>query len=115
MTLPSGCTDPICVAMTSPLDNTAPMRSEQIKQRPSLPILETRTKTNVWPTNAAMLKIIEQIMGSESPCPNKPEFCFEMRLEAAEKNFLVLKRHNFKLGMAIEAQPNSPVGYGSEF
>ena len=101
--------------MTSPLDNTGPMQSEQIKQCPSLPILEMRMKTNVWPTNTAMLKIIVQIIGSESPCPSKPKFYFEMALEAAEKNFLVLKCHNFKLGMAIEAQSNSPVGYSSEF
>jgi hypothetical protein len=44
--------------MTSPLDNTGPMQSEQIKQCPSLPILNMRMKTNVWPTNTAILKII---------------------------------------------------------
>jgi hypothetical protein len=63
----------------------------------------------------SMLKIIQQIIGSESLCPNKLEFCFEITLEAAERNFLVLKCHNFKLGTAIEAQSKSPVGYGSEF
>jgi hypothetical protein len=103
MMLPSDRPDPKCVAMTSPLNNTGPMWSEQIKQCPSLPILKTRTRTNVWPTSAAILKIIEQIIGSESPCPNKTELCFEMTLEAAEKNFLVLKCHNFELGMAIKA------------
>jgi hypothetical protein len=115
MILPSGYRDPKCVLMTSPLDNTGPMQSEQIKQCPSLPILETRMKTNAWPTNTAMLKIIVQIIGSESPCPDKLEFCFVMMLEDAEKNFLVLKCYNFKLRMAIEAQLNSPVGYSSEF
>jgi hypothetical protein len=62
-----------------------------------------------------MLQIIKQILESKSPCPTKPEFCFEMTLEAAEKNFLVLKHHSFDLGKAIKAQSNSPVGYGSEF
>ena len=78
MKLPSGCTDLKFVSVTSSFDDTGPMWSEQIKQCCSLPILKTRTKTNVWPTNAAMLKIIKHIIGSESPCPNKPEFCFKM-------------------------------------
>jgi hypothetical protein len=38
-----------------------------------------------------------------------------MTSKEAEKNFLVLKHHNFMLGTAIKAQSNSPVGYGSEF
>ena len=59
--------------------------------------------------------MIESILASESPCPDAPDFCFEMTLEAAEKNFLVLKRHGFNLSKAIEAQSNTPVGYGSKF
>jgi hypothetical protein len=58
---------------------------------------------------------IEQIICSNSPCPEKPEFCFEMMLEAAEKNFPTLKCHNLDLGAAIQAQSKSPVGYGSQF
>jgi hypothetical protein len=34
----------------------------------------------------------------------------EMTLEAAKKNFLTLKYHNFNLGIAIQAQSKSPVG-----
>ena len=33
----------------------------------------------------------------------------------AKKNFLSLKRHNFDIGAAIQAQSKSPVGYGSKF
>ena len=51
----------------------------------------------------------------KSHCLEAPEFCFKMTLEAAEKNFLVLKRHGFDLSKAIEDQLNTPVGYGSEF
>jgi hypothetical protein len=69
----------------------------------------------VWPDNSNMIKMIESILASESPCPDAPDFCFKMTLEAAEKNFLVLKHHDFDLGKAIEAQSTSPVGYGSEF
>jgi hypothetical protein len=59
--------------------------------------------------------MIESILASKSPCPDAPDFCFEMTLEAAEKNFLVLKRHGFDLSKAIKAQSNTPVGYGSKF
>ncbi len=62
-----------------------------------------------------MLTMIKAIIESESSCPAKPEFCFEMTLEAAEKNFMVLKCHNFELGKAIKVQSKSPVGYSSEF
>ena len=58
-----------------------------------------------------MLKTIKSILTHESHCLKAPEFCFEMTLEVAEKNFLVLKRHDFDLGKAITAQLNSPVGY----
>ena len=115
MMLPQDCTDLKCVAMTNHLNNTGPTRSEQFEQSTTLSVLETRPTTNVWPANSAMLQIIEQILESKSPCLTKPEFCFEMTLEAAEKNFLVLNRHSFNLGKAIKAQSNSPVGYGSEF
>jgi hypothetical protein len=114
MMLSPGCTDQKCVAMTSPFDNTGPIGLGQINQFP-VPILKTRTTTNLWPKNAKMLTMIKAIIESESSCPAKPEFCFKMTLEAAGKNFMVLKHHNFKLGKAIKAQSKSPVGYGSEF
>ncbi len=115
MMLPQDCTDLKCVAMTNHLDNTGPTRSEQFEQSTTLLVLKTRLTTNARPANSAMLQIIKQILKSKSPCSTKPEFCFEMTLEAAEKNFLVLKCHSFDLGKAIKAQSNSPVGYGSEF
>ena len=77
-------------------------------------VLETRTDTKVWPADSIMLKTIESILTHESHCLEAPEFCFEMTLEAAEKNFLVLKRHGFDLSKAIKDQSNTPVGYGSE-
>jgi hypothetical protein len=116
MMLPQDRTDLKCVAMTNHLNNTGPTRSEQFEQSTTLSVLKTRPTTNVWPANSAMLQITKQILESKSPCPTKPEFCFEMMLEAAEKNFLILKRHSFDLGKAIKAQSaNSLVGYGSEF
>ena len=38
-----------------------------------------------------------------------------MTKEAAEKNFLVLKKYDMKLEDAIQAQHSSPMSYGSEF
>ena len=51
------------------------------------------------------------------PCtkPKKPEFVFEQTQEAAEENFRVLQRYDNNLEQAIQAQKNSPLGYGSEF
>lgn len=47
--------------------------------------------------------------------PAMPEFRFELTEEAALKNYLVLKKYNFNLESALNAQANSPLGYGSEF
>ncbi len=62
-----------------------------------------------------MMEIIKSIMSSESPCPEPPLFQFKMSSKAAEKNSLILRRFNFDLMEAIEAQAKSPMGYGSEF
>jgi hypothetical protein len=51
----------------------------------------------------------------ECPSPQKPKFFFELTPEAAEKNFLILKRYNMSLENALEAQRGSPLGYGLEF
>jgi hypothetical protein len=46
----------------------------------------------------------------------KPLFAFEFSLEAAHKNFILLKRKfGGDLLKALLAQSNSPLGYGSEF
>ena len=45
----------------------------------------------------------------------KPEFTFELTREAAEKNFLVLRRYGFDLEKALSAHQGTPLEYGSEF
>ncbi len=45
--------------------------------------------------------------------PMTPEFVFEMTREAAAKNFLILKKYDFSLETAIDAQTVSPLGYSS--
>ncbi len=47
------------------------------------------------------------------PAPLK--FIFDMTEEATEKNFVILKKYDFDLEKAINAQKSSPLGYGSEF
>jgi hypothetical protein len=64
---------------------------------------------------AELMNIIRNIREEEIPVPMPPEFAFEMTAEAAEKNFLVLKKYNFDLDKAILAQKSSPLRYGSEF
>jgi len=67
----------------------------------------------VWPEK--MMTIIKSIVESFSPRPDKPLFEFAMTSEAAEKNFLILKSFNFDMKKVLEAQANTPMGYGSEF
>ena len=50
-----------------------------------------------------MIKIIEAIIESESICPDKSDFSFKMKMEAAEKNFLILKCSNFDLEATIKS------------
>ncbi len=50
---------------------------------------------------AELIKIIRDIRKEEIPAPTQLEFIFDMTEEAAEKNFLVLKKYNFDLDKAI--------------
>lgn len=65
-----------------------------------------------WPKHVSSI-ISNIILFDERPDP--PLFMFELTEEAANKNFCVLKRFEMNLETAIDAQQNSPVGYGSEF
>ena len=58
---------------------------------------------------------MKAILESECPDRTKPEFRFELTNEAAEWNYLVLKKYNFDFKSALEANSSSPLGYGSEF
>ena len=46
--------------------------------------------------------------------PKKSLFSFELNKEAALKNSLVLKKFDYDLKKAIEAQPETIISYGSE-
>lgn len=44
-----------------------------------------------------------------------PLFKFELTMKAALQNYLVLLKHNLSLESALNAQQDTPLGYGSEF
>ncbi len=64
---------------------------------------------------ANLIDIIRAIREEAIPAPTAPEFMLESTSKAAERNFMILKKYNFDLAMAIEAQKSLPLGYGSEF
>ncbi len=74
---------------------------------------DNHTSTPAFPPD--LIDIIQSIREMVCTQPQQPNFFFELTLEAAEKNFLVLKGHNMDLGKAITAQQDLPLVYGSEF
>ena len=93
------CNDQQSVEMMLPLsiDSTGPKRSKKFNQDFPTSALAKKRKIKVWPNNPIMLQMIKSILDSKSTCPDAPEFCFKITLEAAETNFKVLKRHDFDL------------------
>ena len=77
--------------------------NQQILQHESAP----------WPPN--LLEAIREVISTPVPLPEKPRFGFQLNQEAAAKNMCIMRQYNLDLGKAIEAQSNSPLGYGSEF
>jgi hypothetical protein len=69
--------------------------------------------THWWPPNITSL--ITTILATPVPTPQPSLFTFELTNEAASRNLCILKRFNRNLQQAIDAQPNSPISYGSEF
>jgi len=67
----------------------------------------------IWPLD--LLDSIKRVISTPCATPESPEFSFEMSEESAAKNFLVLAKYGMDLGKALDAQKNSPLGYGSEF
>ena len=69
---------------------------------------------DIWPTN--LIDIIRAIKNMPPRQPTPPEFSFDLSLEAAERNYMVLMhKYNGSLAASLESQRESTVGYGSEF
>ena len=69
---------------------------------------------SVWPID--LVDRVRSILQLPIRQPSKPEFSFELSMESAEKNFLILtKKYGGSLKAALEGQHESPLGMGSEF
>ena len=94
-----------------------PQEPNHIRATPSSVLpqgLNRATPSSVWPSD--LITILRRIAATPCRHPLKPLFVFEFSLEAANKNFILLK-HKFggDLLEALLAQSDSPLGYGSEF
>jgi hypothetical protein len=66
-----------------------------------------------WPND--LIDCIKQVMGSSCTTPSPPKFMFKMTEEATKHNLAVLEKYKFSLERALDAQSDSPLGYGKEF
>ena len=72
------------------------------------------TAMDVCPDN--LMEIVQQVLDIPIRKPDKPEFAFELSMEAAERNYLLLmQKYEGSLELALKAQQHSPLGMGSEF
>ncbi len=55
-----------------------------------------------WPNN--MISCIKQVLGTPCNMLSAPEFRFKLLEEAAKQNLEVLRKDNYDLGRALEAQ-----------
>ncbi len=68
---------------------------------------------NFWPPN--ILKICKSNIIVPCATPSRPLFEFNLNLEAAHKNYLVMRKFNNDFEQVLKAQQDLPLGYGSEF
>jgi hypothetical protein len=76
--------------------------------------LKEKDNTKVWPPS--LISILQKTMAIPCCHPLETLFKFDMSVEAAEKNYMILM-HKFggDLHQALHAQKGSPLQYGSEF
>ena len=68
----------------------------------------------IWPIN--LVDRVQSILQLPIRQPSRPEFSFELTMESAEKNYMLLmKKYSGSLKAALEAQHESQLGMGSEF
>jgi hypothetical protein len=79
------------------MDSELPLKTNRMTAPPTQEDLESLATRNMMTFPHNMLDIIKEIIRQQNPHPKKPLFCFEMMTEAAEKNFIVLKSHQFSL------------------
>ncbi len=80
----------------------------------TLPVLGRQCKVvSAWPDD--LVKRVKAIVSSTCKRPKNLEFKFKLTREAANHNAEVLKTYGFNLGTAINANHDSPLGYGTKF
>jgi hypothetical protein len=89
-----------------------PIYSLEPEQRVNDAIQELLNQNN-WPNN--LISLIKNVLGTPCDMPLDPEFSFKLSDEAAMHNLTVLRKYQFNLGKALEANKDSPLGPGIEF
>jgi hypothetical protein len=80
----------------------------------TLPVLARQCKVvYVWSDD--QVEMVKAAVSRMCKRPKNPEFKFKLTPEAANHNAEVLKTYGFNLGTAINANHDSPLGYGSQF
>ena len=107
------------------LDSSAPASSAIHEDQflgPSLPIPEmnpvdcSRTVDESWPPpDAVLMTAIRAALNWSPPPRSQPIFDFRLSAVAAQRNFEILREHNFDLNAIIFSDPRSIVRPGSEF
>jgi hypothetical protein len=79
------------------IDLESPLEMRRMTAPPTREDLESLTTKDMMTFPHNMVDIIKEIIGQQNRCPQKILFYFKMTTEAAEKNFMVLKSHQFSL------------------
>ena len=66
-----------------------------------------------WPND--LIGKIKKVINTPCATPSPPEFSFDFTEEGKEHNLAILRKYDFDLGKALEAQQSSSLGYGKEF
>ena len=61
------------------------------------------------------MEVITKVLASPIEDLKAPDFILELTKEAAQKNFLLLLKHDFNMDKALKFQRGIPLEYGSEF
>ncbi len=89
-----------------------PFYSPEPKQRVHNTVQEFLNH-NDWPNN--LISLIKNVLSTPCDMPLAPDFSFELSNKAAMHNLTVLRKYQFNLGIALEANKDSPLGPGKEF
>jgi hypothetical protein len=79
------------------------------QQKPMTDSLCPCPPTNFWLEN--LLTIINSMVNVPCTTPSPPLFEFKLTLEAAHKNYCIMRKFNNNIEKALNAQQHTPLGY----